>query len=208
MRATILAVLCGIGVLMLENDPVMMQSNIASWLKLLGVSQESVGIENIDLALKILLYGALTISVFFMVKTRNDKKTEAQQVVNIDNSVKSENQSGGITARNVNIGNHQRTLNAETKEAILEFLDKSKLIDITVAMNDQEADIFANEIREFLLKNDYKMEHETMLYKSMSGGRGIPYLGANDNGGFITIGPNVDISDQISFLGMASRPVR
>lgn len=202
MRTTILAVLCGIGVIIIEKYAVAVKANLSSWLDVMGINHEWA---DIDLMLRIPIYTTLLVCVFFLIrrKTSPDKAT----VSTIDNSVKSENQSGGITARNVTIGSIQRTLDKKTKHAILQSLDKSKPVDISVAMNGKEADIFAHEIKQFLNSQGYSLMFETMLYESMSGGRGIPYLGFDKDSCYVTVGPNVNISDQISFLGSASRPL-
>ena len=75
------------------------------------------------------------------------KDTVKSQVVNVT----SNNQNGGITANQVNIGSMPRTLDINTERQLLSFLNsKNERIDINSVMGDAESFQFANQINDFL----------------------------------------------------------
>lgn len=194
MLGKILSVLGAIGIVMIETSVESAKTNISGWL---------------DYLLRFPIYAIIVFGLYLLSKGKlkdNNSKTKNATSTFIDNSVLSYSQIGGITARNVNVGNTQRRMTNELSSKLLELLDVKKDVDISVAMNDPEAECYANEIKYFLLRNNYRMAYETMLYESMAGGRGIVYLDTDDDINYITIGPNVNVSDKINFLGSASRP--
>ncbi len=73
-------------------------------------------------------------------------------------NISSTNQTGGITAQNVNVTTkpQPRKLNDYTRNQLISYLNnKSEKIDISCIMNDHEAFDYANEIENFLLENGY-----------------------------------------------------
>lgn len=75
------------------------------------------------------------------------KDTIKTEVVNVT----SNNQSGGITANQVNIGSIPRNLDVNTERQLLSFLNsKNERIDINSVMGDAESFQFANQINDFL----------------------------------------------------------
>jgi len=75
------------------------------------------------------------------------KDTVKTQVVNVT----SNNQNGGITANQVNIGSIPRNLDLNTQRQLLSFLNsKNERIDINSVMGDAESFQFANQINDFL----------------------------------------------------------
>ncbi len=87
------------------------------------------------------------------------KKDKNQDEKNIFN-VTSHNQQGGITAGEVNIGNTPRTFNQKVTAALQARLpsEKSKTIVITAVLGDQEAFQFAEQIKEYLLSQGWKVD--------------------------------------------------
>lgn len=87
------------------------------------------------------------------VKTKNmgkeDKKTNI--------SVTSYNQSGGITANQVNIGSNPRVLNSEVQNQLQQILSdrKGQTIKIVSVMGDGEAFNFATQIKNYLVNQGY-----------------------------------------------------
>jgi hypothetical protein len=74
-------------------------------------------------------------------------------------NVTSNNQTGGITANEVNIGKikKSRHLENENKKYILNFIpDKNESVKILFLVNDNEGYVFAKEIYDFLIQNNYK----------------------------------------------------
>lgn len=87
-----------------------------------------------------------------VIKAPN-KDTIKSQVVNVT----SNNQFGGITANQVNIGAVPRKIDLTLTNQLLVFAqNKDESIDITSVMGDQEAYQFATEIKNFLLSQGYK----------------------------------------------------
>jgi hypothetical protein len=91
------------------------------------------------------------------IKSQTEQKIDSvkpQPIVNITST----NQSGGITAQNVNIGvkPQQRALNFALKKQLFEFLtDKNEIIDISSVAGDSEAYKFSLETVDFLKRNGY-----------------------------------------------------
>lgn len=73
--------------------------------------------------------------------------------------VTSYDQSGGITANQVNIGNQPRTLTPELKTRLDQVLqiNKNREIRITAVMGDGEAFQFADQIKEYLESEGWKV---------------------------------------------------
>ncbi|WAT17114.1 hypothetical protein OZN62_09210 [Aurantiacibacter sp. MUD11] len=78
-----------------------------------------------------------------------------QQPVAIDHSVTSHNQSGGITAQNVNVGKIQRRMSPRIANEMLQSLPKDRAIRVEALLGDAEAIRYATEIRDFLKANGY-----------------------------------------------------
>ncbi len=113
------------------------------------------------------------------------------------------NQSGGITAQHVNVGNTQRALVPELKKAILEHVDKERGFYLHVHANNPEAENLAYAIKEFLIIQNYR--YHGMTGHSMSGGDGRVLLSKDSRGEvFITVGPNVTTDKALQFTGMAT----
>lgn len=81
------------------------------------------------------------------------KDTMKTEVVNVT----SHNQSGGITANQVNIGSVPRNLDINIKRQLLSFLNsKDEKIDINSVLGDAESFQFANQINDFLKSQGFK----------------------------------------------------
>lgn len=89
-----------------------------------------------------------------LVKTNQHKKDSIIHPPMIN--VSSTNQSGGITANQVNIGSIPRNIDNKTKNELLEMLKvKNEPIDISSVMGDSEAFKYANQINDFLKSQGY-----------------------------------------------------
>ena len=83
---------------------------------------------------------------------KEKKESITQPTINVT----SNNQSGGITANQVNIGSVPRNLDENFKRQLLEALTiKSEKIDIASVMGDSESFRFANQINDFLKSQGY-----------------------------------------------------
>ena len=206
MRGWVFAALGAIGVIMIETSVEDARSNISGWHDLFEYEPEWANTVDIDSFLRFPVYGLLILGLFMLIRQHSPKEQNKENTPVIDNSVRSENQKGGITAHNVNIGNTQRTMPDDLGKELLKIFDIEKKIDIIVAMNDPEAECYAIEIKKFLQMNKYEMLYNTMLYESMSGGRGVIAVDISKDVNNIIVGSNVDVSDEIRFLGSQSRP--
>lgn len=83
--------------------------------------------------------------------------TPQEIAVLIDKSVTSHNQSGGITAHTVNIGDPKRRLDGVMKTQLLRLLPKDRKIAVDAPLGDGEAIGFAEEIYAFLALSGYTM---------------------------------------------------
>jgi hypothetical protein len=82
-----------------------------------------------------------------------NKDTVKTQVV----TVTSNNQLGGITANQVNIGSQPRKLDISTANQLVNYIpNKDEKIDLTCIMGDAESFQFATQIKDFLLSIGYK----------------------------------------------------
>lgn len=80
------------------------------------------------------------------------KDTVKTEIVNVT----SNNQSGGITANQVNIGSVPRTLDINIQRQLLSFLNsKEESIVIDCIMGDSESFLYANQINDFLKSKGY-----------------------------------------------------
>jgi excinuclease UvrABC ATPase subunit len=72
-------------------------------------------------------------------------------------NINSYNQSGGITAYNVNIGPQDRKLTESTGQQLIDELKKrpDKEITVTAVMGDGEAFRFASQVKNFLTEKGY-----------------------------------------------------
>lgn len=90
---------------------------------------------------------------------KEQKKINKYEKLNNNNptvSVISNNQSGGITANQVNIGAVPRNLDDKTQNQLLGILKKkNEPIDISSVMGDSEAFKYANQINDFLKSQGY-----------------------------------------------------
>lgn len=86
-------------------------------------------------------------------KKMDNKKRDSPNVVNVT----SYNQSGGITANQVNIGSQPRVLNVEAQNQLLQILSgkKSQTISVVSVMGDGEAFSYATQIKNYLIKEGY-----------------------------------------------------
>jgi hypothetical protein len=101
---------------------------------------------------------------FLEQQTREQSRTsptmrgEPYSVKKIDQSVTSHNQSGGITARTVNINpKYQRVLGDPIRQKLLDNVPRSKLAVVWVSHGDQESFRYGNEIFQFLRGNGFKL---------------------------------------------------
>lgn len=208
MKGSLLTFLASLIVIFIENSPESVKSNISKWLSVLGFSPATLfnGFEQYSHIIIPITYVTVGMSFTFIVTILLKRKDETVQVTQYDQTVTSYNQSGGITAHKVVLGSQKRTLSIELKRELLNVLDNQKKVDFFVAMNDQEAETYACEISNFLISQGYEMEFKTMQYEAMAGGQGIPYLDTSGDVSIILIGPNVQTSENIQFLGSACRP--
>jgi len=75
-------------------------------------------------------------------------------------NINSFNQSGGITAYNVNIGQQDRKLNNTIGQQLIDEIENrpDKTIRVTAVMGDGEAFRFASQVKNFLEQNGYEPE--------------------------------------------------
>ncbi|MEZ8738407.1 hypothetical protein AB6E21_00180 [Photobacterium swingsii] len=209
MKGSLLALLASLVVVIMENSPESVKSNLNKWLSAIGLNSDWLfsEFEKYSPVITPMTYVIIGVSLTFIItKMRKTKDTPEDPAV-YNQAVTSYYQSGGITAHKVILGSEQRTLLPQLKQDLLNALDKHKKVDFSVAMNDQEAEKYAYEIRNFLIGEGYEMEFKTMQYEAMAGGQGIPYLNTKGAISIILIGPNVKTSEHIQFLGSACRPV-
>ena len=115
------------------------------------------------------------------------KDTIKTEVVNVT----SNNQSGGITANQVNIGSIPPTLDINTKRQLLSFLNsKDERIDINSVMGDGESFQFANQINDFLKSQGFtKVDGvaQSVFMKPVIG----QFMNRDSSGVKILIGSNI-----------------
>ena len=90
-------------------------------------------------------------------------------------------QSGGITAKTVNLGPQQRVLTDEIKRQLLENVPKDKPVAITALLGDSEAIVFATDLFSFMKANGFKMAEDGISQGVFSG----PVIGTN-----VQLGPD------------------
>ncbi|MFM5467431.1 hypothetical protein ACET9D_06050 [Aeromonas veronii] len=209
MKGSLFAILASLIAIMIENSPESVKLNASKWLAMFGINSERLfnGFEQYSYIITPISYVIIGVSIASAFTGLMKRTGDKEQPVKCNHVVTSYNQSGGITAHKVILGSKQRTLTLELKLELLNVLDKQRKVDFSVAMNDQEAESFAFEIRNFLIDEGYEMEYRTMQYESMAGGQGIPYIVSTGDINVILIGPNVKTSNSIQFLGSACRPV-
>lgn len=75
-----------------------------------------------------------------------------------DVKITSYNQSGGITAQNVNIGAQQRRLDDANRRQLLSLIPKSQKVVVSGALGDGESCSYAQEIMDYLVGQGYEVE--------------------------------------------------
>jgi len=90
----------------------------------------------------------IAVLLYFGIKPGGNKMSENKKNINVT----SYNQSGGITAYNVNIGPQDRKLTSQLADQLLDHIKKNSIEKATVTsvMGDQEAFQFASAIKAFL----------------------------------------------------------
>lgn len=112
------------------------------------------------------------------------------------------NQSGGITARNVNIGDVARTLTEDLKIDLLSKISKNKTISITHIAGDSEAYKFAREIGLFLRSQGYNWEY-FMSDSGIYGGNGYPNISEDNDSIHIYVSSKGNTGIPLQFTGGA-----
>ncbi len=79
------------------------------------------------------------------------------KIMSDNTTIISSNQSGGITAHTVNIGNQPRHLTQSLKQE-LAHLPRTANVVVTAVMGDQEAFVFGTEINSFLKEEGYNVQ--------------------------------------------------
>jgi len=94
--------------------------------------------------------------IWGVTKIFNKEENKDKKVYNVT----SRNQQGGITAGEVNIGKTPRIFNQQVALALQAHLpsEKDKTIVITAVMGDQEAFQFAEQIKEYLSSQGWKVD--------------------------------------------------
>ena len=203
MWKSLFALLAALATIMIEIPVNKVKSNIASWLDLLGIQAKWTDIEGIDNLLRYPVYGfiALGLILFFFRKKKiipTEQNTSPKTI--IDNSVKSKNQKGGITAHTVNLEKQDRPLSNELKKSLLSALkaEKSTHLSIYCIANDPEAENFARKIITLLKSHDYIISSFTA--SSMTGGDGSIVISKDNEGLFIMIGENIRTDRTLQFI--------
>lgn len=113
--------------------------------------------------------------------------TKEEMTILIDQSVKSYNQSGGITAHTVNLGPQPRKINSKLQDIILTSLPRDQKIRIVAVMGDAEALQLAFEILEFMKRSGFNVEgpHQAMYTEPVKG------LVFNDSTNTLIVGANL-----------------
>ena len=97
-------------------------------------------------------------------------------------NVTSYNQSGGITAGEIHVGEQARHITPEVASQLYQHLPKDKKVSITAVMGDQEAFRFANEVKDYLSSKGYTVDGVSQsIYSRPVVGQTI---NRNDDGGF------------------------
>jgi hypothetical protein len=102
-------------------------------------------------------------------------------------------QSGGITAHTVNIGAQPRHINEALKNNLENNLSNHKEKDIKIMslMGDGEANVFAHEIREYLISKGYKVNgFSQAVWPTPLKGQGIEF--PSDGTVLIWVGSNTN----------------
>jgi hypothetical protein len=113
----------------------------------------------------------------------------------IDHSVKSYNQSGGITAHTLNVGPTPRRLSdpptAELKAQILRELPRDKPITVVAVMGDGEAIQFAQEIHSFMKTNGFNMREPEQAVFTGGAVKGLHRKDESDGSISFIVGTNI-----------------
>lgn len=113
--------------------------------------------------------------------------TEDEMGAFIDESVTSHNQSGGITARTVNIGPQPRVFDDVFRQQILAQVPKTNPITVAAVMGDGEALSLAREIFAFLEAEGYPLQDTGVSQEVYSG----PVEGVVLQGSKFVVGRNM-----------------
>lgn len=104
-------------------------------------------------ALQFLLPTGIIGSIIAIIIKNKSKRNNLLTLNKMDNqnpvNITSINQSGGITAQNVNI-NTGRILDDKLKEQLKEKVKNNKTVNITSILGDSESYVFATKIKEYL----------------------------------------------------------
>ena len=97
-------------------------------------------------------------------------------------NVTSYNQSGGITAGEIHVGEQARHITPEVASQLYQHLPKDKKVSIAAVMGDQEAFRFANEVKDYLSSKGYTVDGVSQsIYSRPVVGQ---IINRNDDGGF------------------------
>jgi len=113
--------------------------------------------------------GVVTILGYFGLKPKEETVSEDKKNINVT----SHNQTGGITAYNVNIGPQDRKLTPQLADQLVEHIKTNKIEKVTVTsvMGDQEAFQFASVIKAFLTDQGVSVDgvNQAVYSKPMRG---------------------------------------
>jgi len=177
------------------------KTNLQSWLGLVGVQPNWASSPYADATFSFIC-AAVVIWILLEFLFKKNVAVSAQQPTTqvtttpqTVTTISSTNQSGGITAQNVNtlqFGKRQRRITEQWKKDFNAYLKKERKIVLWVIESDPEARILAEEIKTFLISGGFR--YDEYRTQPMSGGRGMPEIHDNpkENQMFILIGPNFD----------------
>ncbi|HCG9116220.1 hypothetical protein P3602_25905 [Vibrio parahaemolyticus] len=128
MKGSLFAFLASLIVILIENSPESVKSNINKWLITFNIDPEKLSytFEQYTYIITPIAYVTIGISLAFIFTSLKKRNNGNKQQVQYNQSVTSHNQSGGITAHKVVLGSQERTLTSELKRELLKALDIQK----------------------------------------------------------------------------------
>ena len=172
---------------------------------ILGDNIAMIDTPNMYLAIRVISFAICAAFLLYAIKLTIKKEKENNKLsdYNGQTNITSHNQSGGITAHTVNAGLIQRKLSDSLKSTIKNRIEKlnrqSNKINIFTQINDEEAKNLAFEIKDFLIKSNFKYCGITAC--SVDGGDGniVHYL-SEDGNDQIWIGSNIKTDRPLTVL--------
>jgi hypothetical protein len=97
-----------------------------------------------------LVASAVTVLAYFEITPGGEHLADEKDI-----NVTSINQSGGITAHTVNVGSQPRQMTALLGAQLKQVIPQQAKVTVTAVMGDQEAFMFADQVKSWLQQNGY-----------------------------------------------------